>query len=204
MINNKHKIVDAMFALSLKNGFDSVSIQEIKEESGVSTGSIYYHFKNKDEILVPMLNRYLMGSYYELKKNVEDYDCTFMEKISFIFNFKTTDFAKKEIEHPYIVRPEFGLDDYFVLLTSIYHQHPEIRPIFYNLHDDLYEFYYGLVQEAIEKSEIRDDIDIRTLVMFIQTTMKGYIDLWVYQPNFPMQELVDVNIKMIWEAIQKR
>lgn len=71
------------------------------------------------------------------------------------------------------------------------------------LHDNLYDFYYELIQEAIENKEIREDLDIRTLVIFIQTLIKGYIDLYVYQPNISFEELIDANLKMIQEIIKK-
>ncbi|MEA4956534.1 hypothetical protein SDC9_07669 [bioreactor metagenome] len=205
MINNKRKIVDAVFVLSLKNGFDRVSIKQIQEESGLAIGSIYYHFKNKDEILEYMVEKYLLDSFNELKREVEKLDLSFMKKIDFIFNYKINYFATKEIESEYIItRPKFNHKDYFVLLTSIYHHHPEVRHFFYELHDLLFDFYYKLIKEAIDKGEIRDDIDIKTLVIFIQTILKGYIDLWVYQPNFSFEELVESNIKMIEESIKKQ
>ncbi|RBQ22635.1 hypothetical protein ALNOE001_16930 [Candidatus Methanobinarius endosymbioticus] len=50
-INNKQKIVDAAFDLSVKYGFDNVSMKQIQEAADIGAGSIYYHFKNKNEIL---------------------------------------------------------------------------------------------------------------------------------------------------------
>lgn len=203
-INNKHKIIDVAFALSLENGFDSVSIKQIQEETGLSAGSIYYHFKDKDEILASIVDVYLKGGVHQLKKDVRSFDGTLMEKISFVFNYKVNYFFEKRVDSSDISNEyQFNRKDYWILLTSAYHQHTEIRPVFYEIHDELYDLYYELVQEAIENKEIREDIDIRTLVIFIQTCLKGYLDLWVYQPNFSFEELVDSNMKMIWEVIKK-
>ena len=205
MINNKQKIIDVAFSLSAKYGFDNVSMKQIQEESGLAIGSIYYHFKNKDEILEYILRRYLLNGFDQLRNEVKQLDLPIMEKLRFIINYKSNDFATKEVISEYALkRPNFSHKDFFVLLTSIYHHHPEIRPIFYELHDEMYDFYYEIVKKAIENGEIRDDIDIRILIIFIQTSLKGYVDLWVYQPNFTLEELIEDNLQMIWEAIKKR
>jgi len=204
MIDNRNKIALAAFALSLQEGFDNVSIKQIQQESELATGSIYYHFKDKNEILTYMVHMYLMDNFNEFKEAIKNFDGSFIERIEFIFNYKTNSFIKEELDIKLATGHEFDYKKYYTLLTSIFHQHPEARHLFYKLHDDLYDFYSGLVQDAIANGEIRDDIDIDMLVIFIQTSFKGYIDLWVYQPNFPFKKIVDSNLKLIWEAIKKQ
>ena len=206
IIDTKRKIVDVTFTLSLKNGFDNVSIKQIQNEANLSAGSIYYHFKDKDEILTSMVDIYLKDGVNQLREDVKNFEGSLIEKIDFIFNYKAISFLENKIDSSYHISDEsqFNRKDYWVLLTSVYHQHPEIRSEFYEIHDELYGLYYELIQEAIEKKEIRDDIDVKTLTLFIHSCLKGYLDLWVYQPNLSFEELVDSNIKMIWEAIKKR
>jgi len=204
LIDTKRKIVDVTVALSLKNGFDSVSIKDIQEEADLSAGSIYYHFKDKDEILRSMVNIYVKDGVHQLGKDLRNFDGSLIEKINFAFDYKATSFFENKFDSsPHISTAQFNRKDYWVLATSVFHQHPELRSEFYEIHDELYDLFYELVQESIEKGEIRDDIDIRALVIFIQTSLKGYLDLWVYQPNFSFEELVDSNVKMIQEAIKK-
>ncbi|MDR2967509.1 MAG: TetR/AcrR family transcriptional regulator [Methanobacteriaceae archaeon] len=202
--NNKHKIIDATFALSLKYGFDNVSIKQIQEESGVATGSIYYYFKNKDELLEYMINKYLMDQFYETKNEIKEFKGPFLEKMNFIFRYEGAELSTKEDDFPYILtRPKVKYKDYFMLLTSIYHKHPEISTA-HEIHDELYKFFYELVQEAVENNEIRDDMSVRKIVIFIQTSLKGFIGLLVFQPHIAVDELVESNIELIWEAIKKQ
>ncbi len=202
MVNNREKIADVAFALSLEKGFDNVSMKEIQKESGLGAGSIYYHFENKNEILVYITNKYYMNILNQLKKSIENFDGSFIEKMRFILNFRVNS-NLKEKNKIYISGSEFSQKDYYMLITSIYHYYPEVRDMITRLHDNLYDFYYELIQEAIENKEIREDLDIRTLVIFIQTLIKGYIDLYVYQPNISFEELIDANLKMIQEIIKK-
>jgi len=201
--NNKHKIIDAAFNLSLKHGFDNVSIRQIHEETGLASGSIYYHFKNKDEILEYTVNKYLLDHFYEFKKQIKEFDGTLIEKINFIFRYEGGEFSTNDEEFPYALnRPKVRYKDYFILLTSIYHKHPEITTA-HDIHEELYKFYYELVEEAIEKKEIREDIDIEKIAMFLQTTLKGYIGLLVFQPDLSTEKLIEYNTELIWEAVRK-
>jgi len=201
--NNKHKIIDTTFALALEYGFDNVSIRQIQEETGLAAGSIYYHFKNKDEILDYMLNKYIMDSFYEFKKEVKNLDAPFFEKLGFIFNFEGGTFSTQEEDFPYeFTRPKISYKDYFILITNIYHRYPEFSAG-HVLHEEIHNFCYELVKKAIENKEIRDDIDAKKIAVFIHTTLKGYIGLLVYQPKITVEELVNYNLELIWEAIKK-
>ena len=47
----KEKIFAAAKRILQKNGYENLSIKNICEESGVSNGSFYHHFKTKDDLL---------------------------------------------------------------------------------------------------------------------------------------------------------
>ena len=48
---NKKKILKAAIEVFLKKGYQHTTIREISTRSNLSTGTIYFHFKNKEEIL---------------------------------------------------------------------------------------------------------------------------------------------------------
>jgi len=204
--HNKHKIINATFSLSLKHGFDNVSIKQIQQESGLASGSIYYHFKDKDEILDYMVKTYLTNSFYSYSEDIKNFEGPFIEKLKYTLKYKISAFATKEKSDSIFVpaRPEFDHKEYFTLFKSIYHHKPKIRPAFYKLNEKLYNFYWELFEEAIENKEMRDDIDIKTLVTFFQTILKGYTDMWAFHPELTIEEIIDANMKMIEEAIKKQ
>ncbi len=53
----KQKIVDAAFSLLTEHGRHGVSMKDISNKSGVSNGSIFHHFKSKDQIIVSVYVR---------------------------------------------------------------------------------------------------------------------------------------------------
>lgn len=50
----KRKILEAAETLFSEKGFDGASVGMIAEAVGINKGLIYYHFKNKDDILVSL------------------------------------------------------------------------------------------------------------------------------------------------------
>ncbi|MDR2967146.1 MAG: TetR/AcrR family transcriptional regulator [Methanobacteriaceae archaeon] len=201
--NNKEIIIEAAFLLALKNGFNNVSIKKIQEVSGFSAGSIYYHFKDKDEILFHMINVYLVDNFNKYRETVIKSNDPFIEKIESIFCY-LLGFNKKEL-NPYhsSTLSELNYRRYFGLFSSIFHQHPETRPLFYKLHADSFNFYQKLVEEAIENNEIKEGWDVKSLTIFIHSVLKGYLDLAVFHPALSIEEIMNVNLKAIKEITKK-
>ena len=50
MNKTKRKIFDTSLKLFSEKGFDATSIEEITAIVGVAKGTLYYHFKSKEEI----------------------------------------------------------------------------------------------------------------------------------------------------------
>ncbi|MGR9047261.1 TetR/AcrR family transcriptional regulator [Halobacillus faecis] len=48
----KEKMMDTIIELFGKKGFQATSIQDIVEANGVTKGTFYYYFKNKEDVLV--------------------------------------------------------------------------------------------------------------------------------------------------------
>jgi len=58
MTDTKQKIFDIAVDLFSKRGYTGVSIREIAKAVGIKESSIYNHYKNKDDILVKILDYY--------------------------------------------------------------------------------------------------------------------------------------------------
>ncbi|MBU5486033.1 TetR/AcrR family transcriptional regulator [Clostridium sp. MSJ-11] len=46
----KQRILDAAISVFIEKGFEEASMREIASAAGLTTGAIYHHFKNKDEL----------------------------------------------------------------------------------------------------------------------------------------------------------
>ena len=57
----KNEILDAAEELFVTKGFDKTSTNDILERVGIARGTLYYHFKSKEEILNAMIERISAG-----------------------------------------------------------------------------------------------------------------------------------------------
>ena len=53
------KLVEAARELFLTRGYEGTGVAEILRKAGVNSGSLYYFFKTKEELLLAVLDRYL-------------------------------------------------------------------------------------------------------------------------------------------------
>ncbi|MGN0628801.1 MAG: TetR/AcrR family transcriptional regulator [Oscillospiraceae bacterium] len=65
-MQTKEKIYSAAVSIMKKHGYDYLSVKNICQVAGVSNGTFFYHFKNKDDLLSYYLferfNRYLAST----------------------------------------------------------------------------------------------------------------------------------------------
>jgi AcrR family transcriptional regulator len=113
MVENKKEIISEVgFLLALKKGFNNVSIKEIRKASGFSAGLIYYYFKDKNEILVYIVDTYFLNNLQEFKESIKNSHDSFMKKIENILYYMP-DFNKKEFKSSHSLNMlEFSYKEY--------------------------------------------------------------------------------------------
>lgn len=65
----RNEILDAADELFGQKGFDGTSTNDILEKVGIARGTLYYHFKSKEDIMDALVDRYsdrLLGSAQEI------------------------------------------------------------------------------------------------------------------------------------------
>lgn len=65
----RNEILDAADELFGQKGFDGTSTNDILEKVGIARGTLYYHFKSKEDIMDAMIERYnvrLLGAAQEI------------------------------------------------------------------------------------------------------------------------------------------
>ena len=65
----RNEILDAVDELFGQKGFDGTSTNDILEKVGIARGTLYYHFKSKEDIMDALIDRYsvrLLGAAQEI------------------------------------------------------------------------------------------------------------------------------------------
>ena len=75
------EIMDAAMILFMEKGYANTTTQDIVDKVNISRGLLYYHFKNKEDILYCLVERYSDKLLRDIHVIVNDDDKTAIEKI---------------------------------------------------------------------------------------------------------------------------
>lgn len=92
----KKMIIDAALAICLEYGYKEVTVRRIGEKIGYSTGVIYYHFRDKQDIM-DCLDQRLDEEAYAAVTKLTDANRPIRENLSALYDF-TCDLAYNNTE----------------------------------------------------------------------------------------------------------
>ena len=78
----KNEILDAAEHLFGGKGFDSTSTTDILNEIGIARGTLYYHFKSKEEILDAMIERMVKRLAEKAEKIISEKDTPVLQRLT--------------------------------------------------------------------------------------------------------------------------
>ena len=78
----KNEILDIAEKLFCTNGYDNTSTNDILAEIGIARGTLYYHFKSKEEILDAMIDRILEEIIRRVKVIAIDESIPVLERLT--------------------------------------------------------------------------------------------------------------------------
>jgi AcrR family transcriptional regulator len=77
----KNEILDAADMLFTQKGFDGTSTNDILEAVGIARGTLYYHFKSKEDIMDSLIDRYSSSLLNRAKEIAGDKSIPVYERI---------------------------------------------------------------------------------------------------------------------------
>lgn len=94
----KQLIMEKALELFAEQGFEATSVQQITEHCGISKGAFYLSFKSKDELIIALIDQFMMQVVTDIDRIVRD---TCDEQLLYEFYYSTyqsfykhSDFAK--------------------------------------------------------------------------------------------------------------
>lgn len=154
-------IISAAKSVFSRNGYHRSTIAVIAEEAGVSRGLLHYHFKNKDEILVSVIQHATAGMGKEFTHLLDRVtgieECA--EGLTSIFNRINTE------EH-----------EYFELLLEGWaasRQSPAILEEFKKLLTAFKEMFVQVLEKLKEKNLISKDVNVHNRALLLVAVFDG-------------------------------
>ncbi|WP_019791235.1 TetR/AcrR family transcriptional regulator [Streptococcus sobrinus] len=94
----RREIIDASMKLFMEKGYQKTRTQDIIERVGISRGLLYYHFKNKEDILYSLIELYTEPLARSLSTIANANDLSPAQKVKAFFDATVIDPAGKTAE----------------------------------------------------------------------------------------------------------
>lgn len=148
----KNEILDAANKLFALKGFDGTSTNDILEMVGIARGTLYYHFKSKEDIMDALIERYNTQILTKAQKISEDKSIPIIERIvRVIMSLKMDDENNGEIMN-HIHKPQNAL------------MHQKIQKLVISKVPPILE---SIIQEGIEEGLFNTPFPYETIEMIV-------------------------------------
>lgn len=178
MNNTRQLIIETAFLLFLRKGYKGVRLSDIERTAGITRGTFYYHFTNKEEVLKEGLR-----IYYDLlnAKRIEEFEqvSTLREYVDLIIRRLT------EIDN-YSAR-NFGSEIPEILCLSLMVEvialFPELKRVVLTFKMLRLSKLEQLILNAKKAGELRDDVDTSILAKNLLNIGVGVINYLIMRQD---------------------
>lgn len=171
MINTRKQIIETAFLLFLKKGFKAVRMSDIERAVGITRGTFYYHFTNKEEVLKEGLHAYygLLNTQrteeFERISTLKEFVDLTIKKLTDIHNYSAKTF-NSEI-------PEILCLSLIVEVIAVF---PEFKKVVLTSKMLRLSKLEQLILNAKKAGELRDDVDTSILAKNLLNIGVGVIN----------------------------
>ena len=198
-MNTKDFIVEKTLKLILKKGTIDISISEIRNCTGLTTGGIYYHFSDKNDIFEAIMQKYMVD-YIKIDFDKIPLEGSSKEKIHDGLLYILHHFINgREIES---INEKINYGTVLILLTSTGYADDEVNRTVSQTGNDIGIFLTDLVEDGKRQNEIRKDFSTENIAESLYIMYMGIQCIWLDFPNEDINLIFERNFEMTWQAIE--
>ncbi len=187
--NRREEILQVAAALFASRGFEAASIREIGDAAGILSGSLYHHFKSKDEMLHDLLRRFvdkLVPLYESVLAESEDVTETMANLITAGLKVSLENSSELTVimhERKFLNRnPEFSYVNEVML---------EVERI-----------WYGVLQEGVRSGAFSKDLDMNLVLRMIMDLISSTVTWYSPRSRYSQEQIVDNQIKLLFSGLK--
>ncbi|MFO7962299.1 MAG: TetR/AcrR family transcriptional regulator [Desulfobacterales bacterium] len=190
--NNTYKnILDSTAKLMVEKGYHGTSIRMISEEVGIQSSTLFYYFKNKDDILRTMLAELTPGFINELERIVENDSYDGIQKLGYLFYSYLGQLPeKRDALKVFFSESKYLVDENKALMKQTERNYLKLIEKI-------------LVQIRQEHPEAISGINIRVFAMVIYGICNWSLTWYQKDGKFSINEMVDQFMKILHMNDQK-
>lgn len=187
------QLLDTALALFSKKGLANVTLAQVASAAGVTRGAIYWHFKDKEEMINALWDQAFQPMTEQVERVLEDDDGQPMQALEDMCG---------GILHE-MVTNERLLQITRLCQQAVYDEKMQDTWRAQCIKDQ--ESLQLLIAKAREKDELRDDLSDEIIGMMVMSFISGVIERWIAIP-----ELTDIEtygqtmLSVFFESLSKK
>jgi AcrR family transcriptional regulator len=159
----KKRIIDESIKLFLKKGFSGSSTNELVRLAGVSKGTLYWYFENKNDILSNILDKYYAEFLEVTISKINNYNGYFPNKFKYFYKFNS-EFARDNRELLLV---------FMALLIEFAGTGSDIEKRMKEINNNYTLIIQKLIEDGIQDGTVRKDIDPVIYARFVASALMG-------------------------------
>ena len=198
-MNTKDLIIEKTLKLILEKGTIDVSISEIRNCTGLTTGGIYYHFSDKRDIFEAIIQKYIVD-YIKIDFDKIPLEGSSRDRIHDALLYILHHFINGvEIES---INEKINYGTVLILLTATGYAEDEVNRIILQTGNDIGKFLTDLVEDGKRQNEIRKEFSTESIAESFYVMYMGIQGIWLAFPNEDIDSMFEKNFEMTWQAIE--
>ncbi len=198
-MNTKDLILEKTLKLILEKSTIDISISEIRNCTGLTTGGIYYYFSDKREIFEAIMQKYMID-YIKIDFEKIPLEGSSKERIHDALLYILHHFTNGvEIEK---INEKINYGNVLILLTATGYSDDDVNRIILQTGKDIGTFLTDLVEDGKMQNEIRQDFSTKNIVESLYIMYMGIQCIWLDFPNADIDLMFEKNFDMTWQAIE--
>ena len=198
-MNTKDLILEKTLKLILEKGTIDISISEIRNYTGLTTGGIYYFFSDKSDLFEAILQKYMI-EYIKIDFDKIPLEGSSKNKIHDALLYILHHFINGvEIES---INEKINWATVLILLTATGYSDDEVNRIVLQTGNDTGIFLTNLVEDGKRQNEIRQDFSTKSIAESLYNMYMGIQGFWLLFPNEDVDSIFEKNFDLTWQAIE--
>jgi len=195
LADTRTRILEAGQRMFSQLGYANASLDKVAAEAGLTKGAVYWHFSNKQDLFLAILEHCLIQQLRILPAQIEK-----------IFNVNDPEASLTEwfqSQFGFLDNEEGGSMLFLEFVTSS--REPEIRAKLHDVHGKILDGVGVLLEEMQRKGLITDAPDPQFISMMIDALMKGLAVEWLIDPGrFQAKRVFQTISNVLWNGLAPR
>jgi AcrR family transcriptional regulator len=187
----REEILQIARTLFAEKGFEAASIREIGDAAGILSGSLYYHFATKDDMLDELVRPFVLPllKHYEV---IAHSDADAPDRLRQMVNFGLQNLVQEPDLLKIVAndRKFFAKSERFSYVEEAW--------------QDIFQIWYGVLQDGVRQGKFRSDLNLHITLRMIIELLNGTVDWFRPDGRFTIEQVIETQVELLFGGLTPR